>query len=254
MAVKFIPVLLPEFCQPDETMLFGRRLVQITKELKIALPSITGTPIMAFPEDRRYRIKVHIPGRTFGSLSVPVDFRFTAPTWILGRNIAVHTALGRIQEEYRAELVGPDHAMISRRTADGEIIRTIDDDSVHSYVQDLEAHIRTLEIQMRRSLKTDQKMHLREIDLEDATREAHYEHEEEIKDFMDRLKERDNYIATLQEKMDLGEELFPSGDDGPLVSNDQDYEESSTEGSRKRRRRTRGHRIGERRTRGRKDN
>ena len=68
MAVKFIPVLLPEFCQPDETMLFGRRLVQITKELKIALPSITGTPIMAFPEACHYRIKVHIPGRTFGSL------------------------------------------------------------------------------------------------------------------------------------------------------------------------------------------
>ena len=249
MAVKFIPVLLPEFCQPDETMLFGRRLVQITKELKIALPSITGTPIMAFPEDRRYRMKVHIPGRTFGSLSAPVDFKFAAPTWILGRDIAVHSALGRIQEEYRTELVGSDHTMISRRTADGEIIRIIDDDSVHSYVQDLEAHIRALEIQMRRSLKMVQKLHLREIELEDAAREAHYEHEDEVKDFMERLEDRKKYIATLEEKTDLGEDLFPSGDDGPLVSNDQDYEESSTEGSRKRRRRTRG-----RRTRGRRDN
>ena len=139
--------------------------------------------------------------------------------------------------------------MISRRTADGETIRTIDDDSIHSYVQDLEAHIRALEIQMRKSLKTVQKLHLREIELEDATREAHYEHEDEVKDFMERLEDRKKYIATLEEKMDLGEDLFPSGDDGPLVSNDQDYEESSTEGSRKRRRRTRG-----RRTRGRMDN
>ena len=49
--------------------------------------------------------------------------------------------------------------------------------------------------------------------------------------------------------MDLGEDLFPSGDDGPLMSNDQDYEESSTEGSCKRRRRTRGRRTG-----GRKNN
>ena len=249
MAVKFIPVLLPEFCQPDETMLFGRRLVQITKELKIALPSITVTPIMAFPEDRRYRIKVHIPGRTFGSLLAPVDFKFTAPTWILGRDIAVHSALGRIQEEYMTELVGSDHTMISRRTADGEIIHTIDDDFVRSYVQDLEAHIRALEIQMRRSLKTVQKLHLREIELEDAAREAHYEHEDEVKDSMERLEDRKKYIATLEEKMDLGEDLFPSGDDGPLVSNDQDYEESSTEGSRKRRRRTKGRRTG-----GRKNN
>ena len=204
---------------------------------------------MAFPEDRCYRIKVHIPGRTFGGLSAPVDFKFTAPTWILGRDIAVHSALGRIEEECRTELVGSDHTMISRRTADGEIIRTIDDDSVRSYVQDLEAHIKALEIQMRRSLKTVQKLDLREIELEDAAREAHYEHEDEVKDFMESLEDWKKYIATLEEKMDLGEDLFLSGDDGPLVSNDQDYEESSTEGSRKRRRRTGG-----RRTRGRKDN
>ena len=96
MAIKFIPVLHPEFGQPDETMLFGRRLVQITKELKIALPSITGTPIMAFPEDRRYRIKVHIPGRTFRGHSEPIDFEFTAFTWILRRDMVIYHALGHL--------------------------------------------------------------------------------------------------------------------------------------------------------------
>ena len=89
-----------------------------------------------------------------------------------------------------------------------------------------------------------------ELELEEKARADFLEHEEEeVKDFMDRIKDRDKYIATLEEKMDLGEDLFPSGDDGPLVSNDQDYEESSTEGSRKRRRRTRGRRTG-----GRKNN
>jgi hypothetical protein len=51
MAAEFIPVLLPEFCQLDETMPFGKQLVQIIRELKIALPSITWTPIMALPMD-----------------------------------------------------------------------------------------------------------------------------------------------------------------------------------------------------------
>ena len=69
---------------------------------------------------------------------------------------------------------------------------------------------------------------------------------------MDRLEDREKYIATLEEKMDLGEDLFPSGDDGPLVSNNRDYE-SSTEGSRKRRRHNRGHRTRGRHTEGRKD-
>ena len=80
----------------------------------------------------------------------------------------------------------------------------------------------------------------RELELEEKAWADFLEHEEEVKDFMDRIEDREKYIATLEEKMDLGEEIFPSGDDGPLVSNDQDYEESSTEGSRKGRRRTRG--------------
>ena len=83
---------------------------------------------------------------------------------------------------------------------------------------------------------------------------GHYEHEEEVKDFMDRLEDWEKYIPTLEEKMDLGKDLFPSGDDGPLVSNDRDYEESSTVGSRKRRRRTRGRRTRGRCIGGRKNN
>ena len=81
MAAEFTPVLLPEFCQPDETMLLGKKLVQIVKKLKIALPSITGKPINALPTDTRYRIMVHIPGRTFGGHSEPIDFEFTEETW-----------------------------------------------------------------------------------------------------------------------------------------------------------------------------
>lgn len=240
MAAEFTPVLLPEFCQPDETMPFGKQLVQIIKELKIALPSITGTPTMALPTDTRYRIVVHIPGRTFGRLSAPIDFQFTSPTWIIGRNIAIHRALGHIREEYRTELIGSDFTMISRRTADGEIVRTVNDDSILSFVQDLEAHIRTLEVQMRRSTKTFRKQLFRELDLEDKAHEDHEEHEEEVKDLLERIQNLKTYVATLEEKMDLGEDLYPTGADGPLVSNDEDYEESTTEGRPKRRRTTGG--------------
>ena len=62
MAAEFTPVLLPEFCQPDETMLLGKKLVQIVKKPKIALPSITRKPTNALPMNTRYRIKVHIQG------------------------------------------------------------------------------------------------------------------------------------------------------------------------------------------------
>ncbi|KAE8772805.1 hypothetical protein D1007_55133 [Hordeum vulgare] len=75
----FIPVQFTEFCQPDATMPFGKELVQITKNLRIALPTITGKPTSSYPEVSRYRIEVHVPGRTFEPRTEPVDFKFIAP-------------------------------------------------------------------------------------------------------------------------------------------------------------------------------
>ena len=95
------PLKFTEFCQPDATMPFGKELMQITKDLRIALPTITGKATSSYPEDSRYRIEVHVPGRTFESRTEPVDFKFIAPNWILGRYMAIHCALGRIKEVYR---------------------------------------------------------------------------------------------------------------------------------------------------------
>ncbi|KAE8773705.1 putative LOB domain-containing family protein [Hordeum vulgare] len=49
----FIPVKFTEFCHPDATMPFGKELVQITKDLRIALPTMTGKPTSSYPEDSR---------------------------------------------------------------------------------------------------------------------------------------------------------------------------------------------------------
>ena len=212
MAAEFTPVLLPEFCQPDETMLLGKKLVQIVKKLKIALPSITGKPINALPTDTRYRIMVHIPGRTFGGHSEPIDFEFTDFTWILGRDMAIYRALGHLREEYRAELDPSDLAMISRRARNGDIICNMEDDSILSYVQDLESLIRNREIQTRRNSKVHRRLLFRELELEEKARADFLEHEEEVKGFLERIEVRDKYIATLEEKIDLGEDLFPSGE------------------------------------------
>lgn len=236
MATEFTPVLLPEFCQPDETMPFGRKLVQMVKKLKIAPPSITGKPTNALPTDTRYRIEVHIPGRTFGGHTEPINFEFTEFNWIIGRDVAIYRALGHLREEYRAELDHSDLAMVSRRARNGDIIRTIEDDSTLSYIQDLECLLRKREIQTRRNSKTHRKLLFRELELEEKARADFLGHEEEITDFMEIVDDLKMKLAAIEEKMDLGEDLYPSGDEGPLVSNDQDFEGSTTEGNPKRRR------------------
>ena len=157
-------------------------------------------------------------------------FQFTAPTWILVRDMTIHHALGHLREEYMVELYASDLAMISHRDRNGDIMRTVDDDSILSYVQDLETHIRNLDVQTRRNSKIFRRLIFRELELEDKAREDPDEHEEEVKNLLERIQNLKTYIATMEEKMDLGEDLFLSGGDGPLVSNDEDYDESTTEG------------------------
>ncbi|KAE8803805.1 hypothetical protein D1007_20320 [Hordeum vulgare] len=146
----FIPAMFTEFCQPDATMPFGKELVQITKDLTIALPTITGKPTSSYPEDSRYRIEVHVPGRTFQPRTEPMDFKFIAPNWILGRDMVIHCALGRIKEEYKGCPISPD------------LFTT------------LEKHSGTLEHHVIKDARKIKQLSLRELELEDAAREAHY--------------------------------------------------------------------------------
>ena len=53
-----------------------------------------------------------------------------------------------------------------------EVAQSRNDDSIHSFAQDLEVLIRALEIHMRSSMKTIQKLHHHELDLEATAREA----------------------------------------------------------------------------------
>ena len=70
-----------EFEQPDETMPFGRQLMKIVKHLKIGLPTFTGTFTATLPEETRWRIDAHIPGRILGNHTKPIDFHVDTTTW-----------------------------------------------------------------------------------------------------------------------------------------------------------------------------
>ncbi|KAE8790990.1 hypothetical protein D1007_34638 [Hordeum vulgare] len=137
-------------------MPFGKELMQITKDLRIALPTITGKPTSSYPEDSRYRIEVHIPGRTFEPRTEHVEFKFIAPSWSLGRDMAVHCALGRIKE-----------------------------------------CTETLEHRVGKDARKIKQLSLRELELEEAAREAHYEHELEVKDFLERIEKLKARVAYL---------------------------------------------------------
>ena len=198
---------ITEFAQPDETMPFGRRLMKITKHLKIALPSMTGTFTPSVPEEKRWRIEVHIPGRTFGKITNPINFFLEVPTWSLGRSIAAHAALGRIRDEYHMDLKGTPFRMCGRRDDKGEIVRTMEDDSIASYIQDLKEHIRRMENEMYCSMRTTKKLMTLKTKLEEELKEAHNEHEEEISVLLEKYEDMKTKLEVAEEKLDQGENI-----------------------------------------------
>ena len=77
---------------------------EVTRYLNIGIPSFTGTYISTLPEEERWMIRVHVPGRTFAPVTEPIEFSFDAPTWSLGKSMAAHIAMGRIGEVYNKDL------------------------------------------------------------------------------------------------------------------------------------------------------
>ncbi|KAI5017490.1 hypothetical protein ZWY2020_042378 [Hordeum vulgare] len=144
--------------------------------------------------------------------------------------MAVHCALERIKEVYRGCPISPELFTISRRGVDGEIIMTKTKDDLMSYAHTLETYIGTLELRVSKDTKTIKQLTLRELDLEVEARESHYEHELELKDFLERIEKLKASVAYLEEEFDMGENLHPEGDVAPLISNEEDYEAGSTDG------------------------
>ena len=93
-----------KFTHPDDDTPFGRHLKEVTKYLNIEQPSFTGTFSATLPKEERWRIKVHVPGRTFVPITEPIDFTLDAPTWNLGKSMAAHITFGCICEVYHKEL------------------------------------------------------------------------------------------------------------------------------------------------------
>ena len=144
--------------------------------------------------------------------------------------MAIHCALGRIKDEYKGCPISPDLFAVFRSNEDGDIISNKTNVSLLSYAQTLEKHSGTVEYHAFKDARKIKQLSLRELELEDAAREAHYEHELEVKDFLERIEKLKTRVAYLEEELDMGENLHPEGDVAPLISNDEDYEESSTEG------------------------
>ena len=134
--------------QPDEDTPFGRHLEEVTKYLKIGVPSFTGTYNATLLEEECWMIQVQVPGRTFMPVAEPIEFSFDAPTWSLGKSMAAHITMGRIGEVYHKELKDTIYQICGCRDEQWEMISTKKDRSIAAFIQEQNQHIRRQENQM----------------------------------------------------------------------------------------------------------
>ena len=134
-----------KFTEPDEDTPFGRHLKEVTRYLNIGIPSFTGTYTATLPEEERWMIRVHVPGRTFTLVTEPIEFSFDAPTWSLGKSMAAHITMGRIVEVYHKDLKDTIYQICGRRDEQWEMISTKKDGSIAAFIQEQNQHIRRQE-------------------------------------------------------------------------------------------------------------
>ena len=107
---------------------------EVTRYLNIKIPSFTGTYTATLPEEERWMIRVHVPGRTFTPVTEPIEFSFEAPTWSLGKSMAAHITMGRIGEVYSKKLKDTIYYICGHRDEHWEIISTRRDMSIAAFI------------------------------------------------------------------------------------------------------------------------
>ena len=190
-----------KYAQPDEGTPFGFHLKEVTKYLNIGLPSFTGTFNATLPEEERWKIHAHVPGRTFAPITKPIDSVFNAPTWSLGRSMASHITMGRIGEVYQEDLKDTIYQICGRRNEQWEIVSTKKDRSIAAFIQELNQHIRRQENQMCADMIDLKKAKTRIIELEEELKSTRDGYEEEIATLLEKNNDLKQEIEELKGKL-----------------------------------------------------
>ena len=195
-----------KYSQPDEGTLFGFHLKEVTKYLNIGLPSFTGTFNSTLPEEERWKIQAHVPGRTFAPITKPIDSVFSAPTWSLGKSMAAHITIGRIGEVYQEDLKDTIYQICGRRNEQWEIVSTKKDRSIAAFIQELNQHIRRQENQMCNDMIELKNAKGRIIELEGEMKTLRKDYMDEIVAVVRHNNDLKYEIEELKKKLELKNE------------------------------------------------
>ncbi|KAI4977150.1 hypothetical protein ZWY2020_050960 [Hordeum vulgare] len=115
--------------------------------------------------------------------------------------------------------------MYARRDLDVEVVRTREDDTITSHIQDLEELISRMKEEMDHSLIVTHNLMTRKTEMEEELKNAHAEHEEEIDALQDKFDDLMFQLEEAEEKLDNGENLQEDHSYEEFINQDHNYEE-----------------------------
>ena len=216
-----------KYAQPDEGTPFGFHLKEVARYLNIGLPSFTGTFNATLPEEERWKIQAHVPGRTFAPITKPIDSVFSAPTWSLGKSMAAHITMGRIGEVYQEDLKDTIYQICGRRNEQWEIVSTKKDRSIAAFIQELNQHIRRQENQMCNDMIELKNAKGRIIELEGEMKTLRKDYMDEIVAVVRHNNDLKYEIEELKKKLELkNEDKYVACPDDYIILDDTDSDPS----------------------------
>ena len=101
-------------------------------------------------------------------------------------------------------------------------MRTLEDETIASHIQDMEDHIRMMELELSDNMIVIKNLMTRKADLEEELQDARIEHEGELDALQEKIDDLKLELEEAEEKLDEGENIQEDHSYGAYVSQDKD--------------------------------
>ena len=112
--------------------------------------------------------------------------------------------------------------MYGRRDTNGDVVRTLEDETIASHIQDMEDHIRMMELELSDNMIVIKNLMTRKADLEEELQDARIEHEGELDALQEKIDDLKLELEEAEEKLDEGENIQEDHSYGAYVSQERD--------------------------------
>ena len=115
--------------------------------------------------------------------------------------------------------------MYGRHDANGDVVRTLEDETIASHIQDMEEHTRMMELERSDNMFVIKNLMTRKAELEEELQDTRIEHEGELDALHKKIDDLKLALEEAGETLNEGENIQEDHSYGDYVSQDKDQDD-----------------------------